>query len=665
MKVSRRLLRRLLYRVETVLRTECPDQDPRLELWDYSTNDRTDLTIKKRMVLVDSNINIGNLVIKGEGAVLVFKDSASLIKIRAKSIKVEKGGQMWVGSRSCRYQGKLDIALYGNREDMPEDKYVGTKWLWAYQGGTLEIHGKEKLGWSHITDHVFADSVPVNNFEIRQNKDTLPFIGNRLVFHILSPNGDIREITSFPSSTSYEIVSFMNGIRPRDIILCLTDGFFPMNSDLATFLQSRVSSIGTSLTELLSSDYAQSHSQFAFIYRQGGDDGGSFILSKPYFSVVNQPLRGDLTIELEEEKTGFELTVKIETTFPEFNINDWTSTGGIPINDESFRNSYEAVIKYTSPLAGQAPIVNVEQDISSWEVGDTILIASTDMDPRHSEQFQIVACPECTTFQVKLNRPATHTHWGRVDSRNGLDQRAEIALLSRNVRFYGEMSSPTCRYASTRESLNKKSPNKNKDWCSYISAIRGSNDDLHGAHMIFTKGFENVHVSHLEVFNAGQPRLARYPVHWHQSGYVGNDGGYDDPASAISVSIHHCFSRFITVHGTHEAIVKNNVGYDTHGHGFFFEDGFESGNTMTGNLGVFPKPGIILPSDRHQHTCEASFDGFPSDSGLTITVLTLKSFYTRDCFKHGTILNVRLFSLWDYVNYGTIPTKELFKHETI
>ena len=92
--------------------------------------------------------------------------------------------------------------------------------------------------------------------------------------------------------------------------------------------------------------------------------------------------------------------------------------------------------------------------------------------------------------------------------------------------------------------------------------------------------------------------------------YVGEKGGYDDPSSAVSLSIHDCFSRFITVHGTHEAIVRDNVGYNTHGHGFFLEDGYESDNWITGNLGILVKPGIILPSDRHASICKKTKDGF-------------------------------------------------------
>ena len=82
-------------------------------------------------------------------------------------------------------------------------------------------------------------------------------------------------------------------------------------------------------------------------------------------------------------------------------------------------------------------------------------------------------------------------------------------------------------------------------------------------------------------------------------------------SSAESVSIHDSFSRFVTIHGTHEAIVKDTVGYNAFGHGYFLEDGYETENHLLGNLGVHIKPGIILPSERHQSICNLTNDGFP------------------------------------------------------
>ena len=67
--------------------------------------------------------------------------------------------------------------------------------------------------------------------------------------------------------------------------------------------------------------------------------------------------------------------------------------------------------------------------------------------------------------------------------------------------------------------------------------------------MVFTKNFKNAHISHMEIFNAGQPRLARYPVHWHHSEYVGQAGDrYEDPSSAIGLSIHDSFRYSLMQH---------------------------------------------------------------------------------------------------------------------
>lgn len=71
-------------------------------------------------------------------------------------------------------------------------------------------------------------------------------------------------------------------------------------------------------------------------------------------------------------------------------------------------------------------------------------------------------------------------------------------------------------------------------------------------------------------------------------------------------SIHHNYQRSITIHGTyllafissfylfscfvvlgtHNLIVRRNVAYDTQGHSYFIEDGIETGNELSWNLGI-------------------------------------------------------------------------------
>ena len=309
-------------------------------------------------------------------------------------------------------------------------------------------------------------------------------------------------------------------------------------------------------------------------------------------------------IDLGGMKEGFQFSVGILNTWKfynsDFNSNianvDNVATwleGGIDSMTGQFKSTFQSHIQYTGPNPGLAPMLTLAADVSSWQVGDKIVVGATHFDSRESEVFTIVDCPECNSNQVKVDRTPSYTHWGRIDPRTGADQRAEVGLLSRNVRFYGEMSSDTCQYARTREQLNPDSPNAGRNYCDYFANINGYDDgnmiDMHGAHMIATAGFSNFHMSHVEIFNAGQPHLARYPIHWHHAGYVGAKGGYEDPSEINSLSIHDTFSRFVTIHATHEARVINVVGYNGHGHGFFLEDGMESENHLVGCLGILIK----------------------------------------------------------------------------
>ena len=273
--------------------------------------------------------------------------------------------------------------------------------------------------------------------------------------------------------------------------------------------------------------------------------------------------------ENKEKMDAFTL-VSFQEAIEENNLNNLQESGwpasfdSWPALGKKLKATLTQTVTYTGPKKGQAPILNLAEDVSSWEIGDKIVVASTSWDPRESETFSIVA--KHGPKQIEVDRTPSFTHWGRIDSRTGIDQRAEVGLLSRNVRFYGEMDHDKgCQYAFTREQLSRSSPNhvcefseqqclerkadaeaKGQEYtlegetplrwgCDYFKNMTGEDKDMHGAHMVFTRGFFNVHVSHMELFDVGQPRLARYPIHWHHAHYVGEKGKYDDPSSAISL----------------------------------------------------------------------------------------------------------------------------------
>ena len=53
---------------------------------------------------------------------------------------------------------------------------------------------------------------------------------------------------------------------------------------------------------------------------------------------------------------------------------------------------FSQTVNYSGPDAGGVPILELEADASSWEVGDQIVVAATHFDSRESEVFTIVEC---------------------------------------------------------------------------------------------------------------------------------------------------------------------------------------------------------------------------------------------------------------------------------
>lgn len=54
----------------------------------------------------------------------------------------------------------------------------------------------------------------------------------------------------------------------------------------------------------------------------------------------------------------------------------------------------------------------------------------------------------------------------------------------------------------------------------------------------------------------GQQTLGHYPVHFHMNGDVDERGGYDPQTSVTDLSIHHSFSRCVTIHASNGLLVS-------------------------------------------------------------------------------------------------------------
>jgi len=181
---------------------------------------------------------------------------------------------------------------------------------------------------------------------------------------------------------------------------------------------------------------------------------------------------------------------------------------------------------------------------SGWRVGDEIVLASTDYNPRQAERRTIAAI---SGNSITLDKKLDYMHFGKITF--DVDERGEVGLLTRNIK------------------------------------IQGSEDaaqSFFGGH-IMAMVTSHMYVEGVELNRMGQNlELARYPIHWHLAGDA--TGQY-----IRNASIHDTYNRCVTVHGTHNLRVENNVTFNTVGHCFFMEDGIEHGNQFIHNLAIQTK----------------------------------------------------------------------------
>ncbi len=69
-------------------------------------------------------------------------------------------------------------------------------------------------------------------------------------------------------------------------------------------------------------------------------------------------------------------------------------------------------------------------DASGWRVGDEIVLASTDFNPRQAERRTIAAISGNT---LTLDRKLDYMHFGKITF--DVDERGEVGLLTRNIKI--------------------------------------------------------------------------------------------------------------------------------------------------------------------------------------------------------------------------------------
>ena len=256
-------------------------------------------------------------------------------------------------------------------------------------------------------------------------------------------------------------------------------------------------------------------------------------------------LRGELQIGQVGKPHTSKATITLTDNVPEENINGMGDrgiliAGGVLDLHGDRENTWTNLAE--TARAGTTRIKVL--DASEWKVGDQIVLASTDYNPRQAETRYIT---RIRGTRITLDEPLEYMHFGEITY--DVDQRGEVGVLTRNIKIQGSEDAA---------------------------------DSWFGGHIMAMDG-STMTVSGVELTRMGQHlTLARYPIHWHINGDV--SGQY-----IKNSAIHNTFNRCVTIHGTNNLRVENNVTYNTVGHCFFMEDGIETGNQIIHNLAIQTK----------------------------------------------------------------------------
>lgn len=250
--------------------------------------------------------------------------------------------------------------------------------------------------------------------------------------------------------------------------------------------------------------------------------------------------------------------------------------------------------------------ITLAESVTGWRTGDQIILTATTRQIKVQDTFRESTRDNTQTEErtvkaidgprLTLDRPLAFDHVC------GGNYRGDVANLSRNV------------------------------------IVESARPEIARGHTMYHHSSAGA-ISYAEFRHLGkQGVLGRYSLHFHQA----RDSMRG--ASVIGASIWDSGNRWITVHGTDYLVVRDCVGYNSIGHGFFLEDGTEVFNVFDRNLAVQARKGAPLPKQvlPYDHNDGAGFWWANSHNTFTRNV-------AAECDEYGFRFDVTKNTAFDPV----------------
>ena len=321
---------------------------------------------------------------------------------------------------------------------------------------------------------------------------------------------------------------------------------------------------------------------------------------------------------------------RVSTELPLFGAKTLAVRNGtLDLHGKPIMNTWTCL---SSTVRAGERVLTVKHNVSDWEVGGLIVIASTSYSRRENEELTIESISN-DGRSITVTTPLQYTHISVTQTINGkvIETCAEVGYLTRNIVVRGNRNTEWDRnFTNCEDNFN---PGQFEIQTCFNGRYGAETvGDQFGSQIMLHKGPKDKVVgrlSYIEVTHAGQAfRLGRYPIHFHLNGDVSS-------SYVRGCSIHHTFNRAVSIHGVTNLLVEKNVAYNIMGHAYFLEDGIEEGNIIQYNLGIFIRASSSLLN-------------------VDITPATFWSVNPNNVFRHNAAAGGTHFGFWYHLH--AIPT---------
>ena len=168
-----------------------------------------DVVVVEQAILLDTETARLDTISIRDGGSLVFSPDVELAKLTSGLVKIENNGSLLIGVPDCRFLGRAEVLLLGEvGPDTTFGHYV--KGVYVEEGGTLEMHGEEKLPWTKLTSTLLPHS---GVFDIQLAEEPLGWkMGDKLVIASTDYNkeqAEVVEVVGMPSLPSPTLLQLL------------------------------------------------------------------------------------------------------------------------------------------------------------------------------------------------------------------------------------------------------------------------------------------------------------------------------------------------------------------------------------------------------------------------------------------------------------------------